>query len=122
VTSPVPHVTVADLERRLGRSLFGADYDRAEADIEDTAALVSALFHLTDPPQPLALTLIARVALRAFKNPNGVTQESLGSRSVTFADTDRKPGVYLTTDELGWPLPRRSKVYSVRLTTPQDHL
>lgn len=115
-------VTVADLEVRLGRTLGDSESARASADIDDTYALAEAHGLLAEPPTSGQLVTVARVALRAFRNPDGIRQESLGSRSVTYAD-DSRPGVYFTSsDVVAMRGADRASVYSVKLVTPADRV
>jgi hypothetical protein len=120
-------VVVSDLEAKLGRQLTGADRARAESDLDDAYALASAAGLLSDPETAAQRAVIKRVALRAFGSPDGVrviTQETIGSRSVSYSDNRGvSSGVFFTAEDRaamrGRPI---SGAYSVPLTTPSDHL
>lgn len=118
LSHPVTHQDVAD---RLGRPLTDAERIRAALDVDDTYALAEAYGLLSDTPTLGQLVTIVRVALRAFRNPEGVQSETLGNRSVTYAQGGR-PGVFFTVDDMrAMRGQTRSSVYSVALTTPADH-
>lgn len=112
-------VTVADLEVKLGRTLTGEQFDRAQSDIDDAYALAEGHGLVSEPPTPAQNVVIRRVAVRSFRNPDGVRQESLGSRSVSYSD-DAKPGIYFTAQDVADMRGRRASTYSVRVTTPAD--
>lgn len=97
---------LAALEVRLGLdvgSLEGADRDRAQAALDDAAALVltevspaKAAEWSTDAPAVVALIAL-KAARREYENPRGISTESLGEHSVGLTDTS---GVYLTRREI----------------------
>lgn len=116
-------VYLSDVEDKLGRALTSqADRTRALADLADAYALADAHGLLSSPETAAQGAVIRRVVVRAFRNPEGVRQESLGSRSVSYSD-DSRPGVYFTPlDVADMRGVARSSVYSVRLTSPRDHV
>lgn len=96
-----PIITPADLAVFLGSSV---DEARALAIISDAQALCEAV--VTMPPsvppaapvRPLpagAEAVVRRVAVRAYVNPTGVTQETIGPYTVQRQAT----GVYLTSGD-----------------------
>lgn len=97
---------VAALETRLGRTLVAGDHGRAQAAIDDAWSLVESVAGRTwhvegeDPGSPprVIVTVVLAVARRAFENPEGMSQESIGSYSYSLA-TGTVPGVYLTAEE-----------------------
>lgn len=79
--------TLTDLEVRLGRTLSGADADRAQAALVDAAAAVFACVRRVPDPAPAVVTSVAlAVALRRFHNPVGLVSETVGSYSYRAAD------------------------------------
>lgn len=99
----IPLVELSQLAARLGVSLVSgtSDGDRAAAALEDASALVRAeansTFYLdagsdeeildTVPPVIAAVTLA--VAMRAYRNHEGLSRASVGDVSVSYRD----PGV-----------------------------
>jgi hypothetical protein len=110
---------VSDVVEKLGRPLTPSETGRVQSDIDDAVALAEDRGLVSEPMSPSQRAVLRRVVVRAFRNPEGVRQESLGSRSVSYAD-DAKPGVYFTAQDIADMRGRRSGVYSVRLTTPAD--
>ena len=87
---------------RIGvTNLSGTDKARAEACLSDASDLVTAAAGsgLADPPQPLAVTVTLNSARRAYLNPSGALQETVGPYSVRYGD-ESPNGVYLTSAEL----------------------
>lgn len=107
MTAP-PLATLADMEVRLGLVLEPTEPDglRAAAALDDASALVRLVAgrtwldddnELEDVP-PVIVQVTVAAAIRAFQNPQGFTQASIGDVSVTFSA--RGGGsVYLTPDE-----------------------
>lgn len=102
-----PLASVADLSLRLGVTLAGTEADRAAAVLDDASALIRGeagtdwvddAEQLADVPAIVASITIA-VAYRAFRNPDGVAQTSLGDASVSYDRGDGQAAVYLTRDE-----------------------
>jgi hypothetical protein len=95
-----PLVEAEELLRRLPEADTDADLTRAEALLEDASALVR---HFGDAGWLIGYTpdvvtmIVIKIALRAFQNPGGVTQESEGATYSASFGTE--PGVYLTAEE-----------------------
>lgn len=128
---PLPRLATVDgLEARLGTSLTGDDLRRAEAMLDDASALIRAEAGVTwldaggrlaDVPELIASICMA-VAYRAYKNPEGVAQSSVGDVSLSYGRTP--PGaVWLTPDErrqvrrLGGGAP---SIKTAQLVAPDD--
>lgn len=99
-----------DMEARLGVSLEAesADGERALAALEDASALVRAEGgkdwldehdELTDDLPAIVKQVTLAAALRAYRNPDGASQTSIGDVSVSFSGRGRVGSVYLTQDE-----------------------
>ncbi|MFA5517428.1 MAG: hypothetical protein WDA20_14210 [Desulfuromonadales bacterium] len=95
------------LSLRLGVTLAGTEADRAGAILDDASALVRSEAGrdwvddegaLTDVPAVVESVTLA-VAYRAFRNPEGLAQASLGDASVSYDRGDGHAAVYLTRDE-----------------------
>ena len=126
---PLPALAdVSELEARLGTTLSGADLGRAMALLDDASALIRQEAgedwvddhgDLEDVPAAVA-TICLAVAYRAFKNPDGVTQASLGDASVSYGRAGLGSSVYLNEHEV--KAVRRaagkSGALSVALATP----
>lgn len=102
-----PLATVAALGLRLGTTLAGADAERAAAVLDDASALirgeagtdwVDGEGALSSVPAVVEAISLA-VAYRAFRNPDGVSQTSLGDASVSYDRGTAQAAVYLTRDE-----------------------
>ena len=102
-----PLASVASLGLRLGATLAGSDAERASAVLDDASALIRAEAgqnwvdeseELADVPAIVESIALA-VAYRAFRNPEGVSQTSLGDASVSYDRGGGQAGVYLTRDE-----------------------
>jgi len=99
--------SVDDLALRLGVTLAGAEAERAAAILADASALIrseasrdwvddeGALLDVPAVVESVALS----VAYRAFRNPDGVSQTSLGDASVSYDRGSGQAAVYLTRDE-----------------------
>lgn len=99
-----PLIEVSDLEARLGRSLNGADLDRATALIEDASGLVFILLGTDDPwPDGLPLgakAVICQMVIRAFENPRALAAETLGDYSWQGAQSGSNSlGIFYTGAE-----------------------
>lgn len=102
-----PLATVAALGLRLGTTLAGSDAERAAAVLDDASALirgeagtawVDGEGALSGVPAVVEAVALA-VAYRAFRNPDGFSQTSLGDASVAFDRGTGQAAVYLTRDE-----------------------
>ena len=102
-----PLATVTALGLRLGVTLAGADAERAAAVMDDASALirgeagtdwVDGAGDLANVP-PIVEAVALAVAYRAFRNPDGVSQTSLGDASVAYDRGSGQAAVYLTRDE-----------------------
>lgn len=114
-------VTTSDIEDRLGRSLSVAEVIQVESYIDDAYGLAEAHEWLSSPETAAQTAVIKRVVLRAFRNPSGVTQQTAGPFSVSYGSTAR-PEVYFSAEDVADMRGVRSGVYSLRLTTPADHV
>ena len=98
-------VSLDDFALRLG-GLAESDEDRAQACLDDASALVRAEAGGEDwvdtegaleaVPDVIVAVCVA-AAMRAFRNPEGVRTESIGTYSVAYADTST--AVFLTEGE-----------------------
>lgn len=104
----LPALATTDaLVLRLGVTLAGAELDRASAVLDDASALIrsEAGVDWVDEQGQLAgvPTVVESVALavayRAFRNPDGLGQASLGDASVSYDRGSGQSAVYLTRDE-----------------------
>ncbi|SCL33023.1 Phage protein Gp19/Gp15/Gp42 [Micromonospora nigra] len=129
-----PLAPVAELERRLGLApgtLAGSDLVRAGVALEDASTLVRAEAGtdwlaedgVTVTAPAVVLTVVLGAALRAYRNPDGYSGESVGEYSYQYA-REATSG-YLTSAEVA--IVRRaagklagSGVYTVR--TPSAYV
>jgi hypothetical protein len=96
--------SIEDLEARLQGGLAESDQARAQAVLEDASTLVRRVAGstwvedeaLVDDVPDVVIVVTLAVAKRAFLNPDGIRQESLGTHSVTYEGAN---GVFLTDDE-----------------------
>lgn len=94
--------TIADFEARLGLNLAAADVARAEAALEDASDLV---LDEGDPDWTSATVprrarqIVLSVALRVWRNPDGLSQSSVGDVSVSYSRTGVQGAIYLTKAE-----------------------
>lgn len=102
----VPLADLADLEIRLRRGLEGTEAAAAEAAIDDASALIRAesgrsWLDENGDPDPRVSPIVLAVALRAFRNPEGYSSQTVGSWTGTVGGTgqDVASGVYLTSHE-----------------------
>src|SRR5690606_25606076 len=130
-----PLVAVEDLMARLGVQLSPAspDYTRAEAALADASALVRSVaeqdwadedgeldFGDLGSREVAALQSVTlSVAYRAYRNPDGAAQSSIGDVSVSFGNRG-EGSVYLTPSERAQVkrAAGASSVVSVGLVTP----
>lgn len=87
-------VTVAGFEARLGRTLTGTELARAQAVLDDASAIVlhegDATWTDTTVPAAVAAVLY-RAARRAWDNPDGSSQKSIGDVSVSYRQVELLP-------------------------------
>lgn len=98
-------VSLDDFALRVG-GISAADEDRAQAALDDASALIRAEAGtetwvdddgaLEAVPDVIVAVCVA-AAIRAFRNPDGVRTESIGTYSVAYADTST--AVFLTEGE-----------------------
>lgn len=93
---PEPFATVDELEIRLGETLAEAGRVRGEALLIDASTIIRAVAHGTweSPIPEVVRTVCLNMALRAFQNPEGVRQQTLGDLSMTFGSIET--GVTIT--------------------------
>lgn len=97
--------TIDDLAARLPSDIAGPDDARAQAALDDASALVRSYAgkswvtdDVLDSDVPdIIVTVTVRCALRSFTNPSGVSQESAGPFSASYANSSSD--VYLTAAE-----------------------
>lgn len=81
---------------RLGRSLdTTAEQDRAQAALDDAAALIASVTTVPDPVPSGVLAIACSVALRLFGNPDQLTSETIGTYTWRVDGT----GLFLTPYE-----------------------
>lgn len=102
------------MSARLGVTLDAqsADGIRAEANLEDASALIRSVagmdwteadsgdsgFALSEVPDIVKSITIA-AAIRAFRNPGGASQASVGDVSISFSGKSDESAVFLTKQE-----------------------
>ncbi|MDR6868713.1 hypothetical protein J2Y69_003337 [Microbacterium resistens] len=106
MTAPLPP-SLADLALRMGLEAIDLDEGdtraRLQAALDDATALVLAevaptLADRWTAAAPSLIHIVIRTAARrAFENPRGIQQETLGEHTVGLTDTS---GVFLTAREL----------------------
>lgn len=97
-------VSLEDFALRVG-GISAADEDRAQAALDDASALVRAeagenwvdADDAIEAVPDLIVTIAVAVAIRAFRNPEGVRSETIGNYSVAYADSST--AVFLTEGE-----------------------
>lgn len=101
-----PLADLAGMEARLRRSLDGPEAAAAEAAIDDATALVRAetgrsWILSTGEPDERVTPIVLSMALRAFRNPEGYSSQTVGSWTGVVGGTgqDVASGVYLTAHE-----------------------
>lgn len=97
--APRDYASVEELEQRLGEALAGTERDRGQALLHDASTVIRAVAHgdWDDPVPEVVTTVCLNMAIRAYRNPEGVRQQSLGSFSLTFGDVET--GVVITDEE-----------------------
>jgi hypothetical protein len=105
-----PLASVDQLGARLGSDPTGSEYERAFAVLNDVSALVRSVagldwvteddgdIELDDVPDIIVAVTVA-VAYRAYQNPTGATQSSVGDVSVSYGREGVTGAIYLTPDE-----------------------
>lgn len=104
-----PLAPFSKLVNKLGYAPEGPERDRAEHLLDEASELIRDVAGkswtdddgaLADVPRRVALICVA-AAFRAFTNPEGLTQRSIGDSSKSFDRTGREGGeaVFLTDDE-----------------------
>lgn len=99
-TPAAPYATVEDLQARLGgKPLDDAKRLRAEALLHDASTIIRTVAGggFEEPVPEIVATVCLNMAVRAYHNPEGVRQQSLGQLSTTFASADT--GVAITDEE-----------------------
>lgn len=105
-----PLAPFSKLVRKLGYAPEGPERDRAEHLLDEASELIRDKAGktwtdddgvLSEVPRRIALICVA-VAFRAFGNPEGLTQRSIGDSSKSFDRSKREGGedIYLTKAEL----------------------
>jgi len=123
-----PLASTSELETRLGVTLSGADLSRASAALADASALIRQEADedwvddegdLEDVPDIVSSVCLA-VAYRAYRNPEGTVQASVGDVSVTYGRQGGGGAIYLTQAELRAVRKAAGKaaVTTLRYTTP----
>lgn len=119
-------VSLDEFAVRLG-GIAAADEDRAQACLDDASALIRDEAGaedwvdddggLEEVPGVIVAICVA-VAIRAFRNPEGVRSETVGGYAVTYADAST--AVYLTPGERAQVrrAAGRSSIGSVTLESP----
>lgn len=111
-----PLASLEALEVRLGLDLaddhgepLGPDGARAQAALEDASSLVRTITerdYVDDHDELIAqipdvvTTITLQAAYRAFLNPQGAVQSSVGDVSVTYSRSDTAGAVFLTSAEI----------------------
>ena len=119
---PAPLADITAFEALLGHSLTGADLSRAMAVLDGASALIrsEAADDFEDEVPPIVAQVCLWSAQRAYRNPDGVSQSSVGDVSVSYGATDGSGAVFLTRSELRQVRKAGglSSVVSVPLVTP----
>lgn len=128
-----PLATVEDLRRKLGYLPEDAERDRAEHLLDEASELIrdkagvtwvnSTTGALESVPRRVRLICVA-AAYRAFTNPEGLTQRTIGDSSKAYDRAKREGGedVYLTEAEVRTvrKLAGTSSLISVTLVSPYE--
>jgi hypothetical protein len=119
---------LADLpafEARLGRPLSGDEETRAEASLADASDLARAEgdpdWNDATVPRSVVPVVLA-VARRAFDNPDGAIQKSVGDVTLSYGGGRQGATVYLTAAErrIVRRAAGRTSAGAVTLTSPYD--
>jgi len=98
----MPLASVDDLGVRLGLNLSGVEQARALAALDDASALIRSEAGEDwdgEPIPPVIVSIALQVAFRAYRNPDGVTQTSVGDVSVSYTRDGVAGQVWLTDAE-----------------------
>jgi hypothetical protein len=129
-----PLATVEDLRRKLGHLPEGDERDRAEHLLAEASELIRDKAGITwadattgalqTVPRRVRLICVA-AAYRAFTNPEGLTQRTIGDSSKAYDRSKREGGedVYLTEAEVRTvrKAAGTSSLVSVTLVTPYNY-
>lgn len=127
---PPPLASLEQFSNRLGASPEGADVDRAEAALDDASALIrteagedwlDAGGALETVPAAVEAVALA-VALRAYRNPEGVQQSQVGDVSVTYAAGGGSAFLYPQERRIVRRAAGRQAVGSIQLTAPAPEM
>lgn len=95
-----PLASVEALTDRLGSDLTGLERERARAALDDASALIrsEAGTDFEEVP-PIIESICLAVAFRAFRNPDGTSQTSVGDVSVSFRREGQAGALFLSKAE-----------------------
>jgi hypothetical protein len=101
-TVPRVYATPEELEVRLGAQRTPVVRERAEALLIDASRIIRAVvfpfdWEEDDPRLEVVSTVCLNMAARAYLNPEGVRQQTLGDLSMTFGSIET--GVMITEEE-----------------------
>lgn len=101
MTTLPPLADVSALEALLGQTLAGADLSRASAVLDAASALIrsEAGDDFTGGVPAIVEQVCLWASMRAFRNPDGVAQSSVGDVSVSYRSNEDSGAVFLTRDE-----------------------
>lgn len=93
--------SIEALEARLGHSLEGVELGRAQAALDDASALIrsEAGSDFDGEVPDVVASICLAVAYRAFRNPDGTTQTSIGDVSISFKREGVGGAVWLSQAE-----------------------
>jgi len=93
------YASLAELEKRLGEPLEGATRERGTALLHDASTMIRAIAGGEWPERvpEIIPTICLNMAVRAFHNPEGVRQQTIGDLSMTFGSVET--GVTVTQEE-----------------------
>ena len=97
-----PLATTEELTVRLGGTLSAVEETRADAALADASALVrdEGDPDWTEDDVPARVhSIVLQAARRAFRNPEGYSQSSIGDVSVSYSRSGAQGAVYLTRPE-----------------------
>lgn len=99
---PEPLADIAALEALLGHSLTGDDLSRASAVLDAASALIrsEAGTDFEDAVPAIVEQVCLWASMRAYRNPDGVSQSSVGDVSVSYRSNEESGAVFLTRAEL----------------------
>lgn len=95
-----PLASIDALVDRLGSELSGLELERARAAINDASALIRSEAGTDFEEVPAIIESIClAVAYRAFRNPDGTSQTSIGDVSLSFRREGQASAVFLSKAE-----------------------